>query len=318
MARRSCNLFFSTDQELVQHIDLDSFLSLTDHSGMSIHVNYKLDKKTVKEETFLLDSARRLRKLDFRKAPWQDISRSLRDIDWSPMKGLAMISPTVAHSWLLLQVIPILERLVPTRKQIRGSRNKLCRKRKLLWRKLAKIKDKLRKSTSAHKIAKLLQDKLELENELKTMYTTFTQETEARVLAGMREDRNLFFEYAKKRQKTSAKVGPFLDQTTGELNLSPDYTAETLSSQYSSVFTHPRPDWVIGDMEEFFRVDNSAPTGPILADMDFCERDIGYACSELSTSIAAVPDGIPSALLKHCRKELKRPLFILWRASLSK
>ena len=148
MARRSWNFFFSTDQELVQHIDLDSFPSLTDHSVMSIHVNYKLDKKPVKEETFLLDSARRLRKHHFREAPWQDISRSLRDCDWSPMKGLAMISPTVAHSWLLLQVIPILERLVPTRKQIRGSRNKLCRKRKILWRKLAKkINDKLRKST---------------------------------------------------------------------------------------------------------------------------------------------------------------------------
>ena len=40
------------------------------------------------------------------------------------------------------------------------------------------------------------------------------------------------------------------------------------------------------------------------------------ACSELSSSSAAGADGVPASLLKFCRKELRKPLSLLWRASL--
>ena len=70
-------------------------------------------------------------------------------------------------------------------------------------------------------------------------------------------------------------------------------------------------------MKEFFEVDGSRPTGAILTDLEFTESDIEYACMELSASSASGPDGIPAALLKTCRKELKKPLFIIWRASLT-
>ena len=74
--------------------------------------------------------------------------------------------------------------------------------------------------------------------------------------------------------QNGAKVGPFLDPETGELNLDPDYTADCLSKQYSSVFSQPRPEWNIPDMKEFFGVDNSRPTGPLLTDLEFTENDI--------------------------------------------
>ena len=133
----------------------------------------------------------------------------------------------------------------------------------------------------------------------------------------MKENLNVFFSYAKARQKVRAKVGPFIDPRTGELNLDPDYTAQCLSEQYSSVFTSPRQEWEIPDMSTFFRVDNSSPTGPIFTDLDFSEEYIEYACSELSSTSAAGPDGIPASLLKVCKRELKKPLSLLWRASLS-
>ena len=53
-----------------------------------------------------------------------------------------------------------------------------------------------------------------------------------------------------------------------------------------------------------------------LSDIEFTEDDIVKACSELKAASAAGADGIPSALLKNCRNELKRPLFLLWRSSL--
>ena len=193
------------------------------------------------------------------------------------MSRLANSNPTLAHSYFLTKVLPILERLVPVKASGGGGRSSLHRSRKLIWRKLRKVKTRLERANSIQKIAKLLQDKQDLESELKNMYSSFTQEAEAKVISGMRENVNVFFSYAKARQKTQAKVGPFLDPQTSELNLDPDFSAKCLSEQYSSVFTPPRPEWTIDDIEEFFKVDSNQPTGPILADFDFTEDDIEHA-----------------------------------------
>ena len=69
--------------------------------------------------------------------------------------------------------------------------------------------------------------------ELKVMYDSITRETESKVISGMKENVNVFFKYARARQKTYAKIGPFLDPESGKLNLDPDYSAECLSEQYS-------------------------------------------------------------------------------------
>ena len=60
----------------------------------------------------------------------------------------------------------------------------------------------------------------------------------------------------------------------------------------------------------------SGLTGLILTDFDFNESDIEMACIELSSTSSPGPDGIPAALLKICRQELKYPLYIMWRKSL--
>ena len=149
------------------------------------------------------------------------------------------------------------------------------------------------------------------------MYKEYNEKNEARVIEEMKANPKVFFSYAKARQKTAARIGPFLDPHTGELNLDPDSSAKCLSEQYSAVFSQPRPDWVIPCMEDFFKVDRSVPTGPILTDIDFCEYDMELACSELSSSSSPGPDGVPSIFLKTCKKELRSPLYILWRASLT-
>ena len=310
------DLVFTSDQELVSHISTESFPSFTDHKVLSVKVNYLLGKKPIRDEMFLLDSGCRLRKLDFSKAPWPNIRRELGKLDWSPISKLATVSPTLAHSWFLYQILPVLESLVPKRREGGGGRNRQHRKRKLIWRKLSKIKDQMNRATSVQKLSKLLQDRQDLEVELKLLYSAHTEESEAKVIREMKDNPKVFFSYAKARQKTKAKVGPFLDPETGDLNLDPDHTVQCLSEQYSAVFTQPRPEWSIPSMTDFFGVDNSRPTGPILTDIEFTESDIEYACSELTLSSAPGPDGVPAALLKNCRKELKYPLYTLWRASL--
>ena len=46
------------------------------------------------------------------------------------------------------------------------------------------------------------------------------------------------------------------------------------------------------------------------------KADIEAACEELKANSSPGPDGVPSILLKECRKELSGPLATFWRASL--
>ena len=125
------DLVFTSDPHSVTHVDMESFPEFTDHSVLSVEVNFKLGVPPKKEQMFLLDSARRLHKLDFTKAPWQDIRKKLNNVDWSPLPRLASVNPTLAHSFFLQQILPILENLVPARKLEKG-RSRLHRKRKLI------------------------------------------------------------------------------------------------------------------------------------------------------------------------------------------
>ena len=105
-----------------------------------------------------------------------------------------------------------------------------------------------------------------------------------------------------------------LDPSTSLPNSDPDFAANVLADQYKSVFVQPRPEWTVKDVEEFFG--SRGGDGPTLSDVSFNETDIEVACSELSSSSAAGADGVPASLLKTCRKELRKPLFILWRATM--
>ena len=315
--REILDLVLTSDNSSVSHIDMEYFPSFSDHKLLSVNLTTNYNKCPQKPETFLLDSARRLKRLDFNKAPWGELRRTLREVDWDPMVRIAKCSTTAAHNYMLYRLLPILEECVPLKSSSKRARSRMHRDQKLLWRKIRRIKLKMSKTVSVHKLAQLLKVKTMLEKELKDMYLQTTSFLEARAVNDIKQDSSRFFSYAKARQKTKTKVGPFTDPETGELMLDPDYTAQRLSDQYSSVFNKPRPEWSIADIEDFFKV-NSSRTGTdsLLTDVEFTEADIELACSELSIKSAPGPDGIPASLLKICSKEVKKPLHILWSESM--
>ena len=136
-----------------------------------------------------------------------------------------------------------------------------------------------------------------------------------RALLRIRQNPRAFFSFCRSRAKVKARVGPFLDPSTGKSNPSPEFAAECLRKQYESVFSPPRKEWTVSDPDQFFSSNLPDDTG-VLEDLQFSPKDMEKACSELRASAAAGPDGVPVILLKSCRKELARPLYILWRASL--
>ena len=141
--REILDLIFVNNEDLVSSVEIESWPTFTDHSIVTASVSYKLEEVHNPDETHLLDSGRRLKRLNFNKANWQDIKAKLKNTDWAPMKELAKESPIAAHSWFIDTIIPILEEFVP-QKGIKGSkwRSKEFKKRKSWLRKLGKIHKK--------------------------------------------------------------------------------------------------------------------------------------------------------------------------------
>ena len=192
-------------------------------------------------------------------------------------------------------------------------RHQMDRRRRILWRRLTKVRGRIKTASSIHKLTKLLQDKQDLEQQLYDDYSATNILEENQAISNIKSNPKAFFSFARSRQKTCARIGPFIDPDTGKPNPSPEFAATALSQQYSSVFVQPRDQWKVKDPNKFFE---ALPEGPSLTDFAFTEKDIEKACAELKASSSAGADGVPASLLKTCRKELSRPLFILWRASL--
>jgi hypothetical protein len=221
-------------------------------------------------------------------------------------------SPTLALSIFREELSLILEKYVPMRKTKKKSRNRIERKEKLLWRRLTKVKGRLKTAPSIHKLTKLLHDKSELEQQLVEDYSAVNNQYEDHAIFNIKSNPKSFFSSSKSRQKTRAKIGPFIDPSSGKPNPDPNFAAAELAKQYSSVFVEPRTEWVVKDVKEFFCSNQMSD----LVDINFSEEDIEAACSELKASSAAGADGVPACLLKSCKKELSKPLSILWRSSL--
>ena len=106
----------------------------------------------------------------------------------------------------------------------------------------------------------------------------------------MKSNVKAFFAFGRERQKTKARVGPFLDPISGAPNSDPQFAARILNEQYSSVFTRPRPEYEVKDPKEFFSQGclewrEQHQGRPVLDDIQFTREDIVKACKELKVII---------------------------------
>ena len=312
------DLIFCNDHDLVSSVSVEYWPGLTDHNIVTANVSYRTAKTLEIKEKHLLECGRRLKQLNFNKAPWVEIKAELSELDWSDMEVASETSATKAFDIFMEEIVPILERHVPVRKGCKGKVPRIDRRRKILWRRLCKIRGRIKTAVSIQKLTKLLQDKQDLESQLLEDYTAVNILEENQAISNIKSNPKAFFSFARSKQKTNARIGPFIDPNTGKPNPSPEFAASVLSSQYSSVFVEPREEWKVKDPGKFFDSPESPSpsTSPSLSDITFSEEDIQAACLELRSCSAAGADGVPASLLKTCSKELSRPLYILWRASL--
>ena len=307
------DVVFTSDQHLVSHVEIDFFPTFTDHGVVTCGTTLSVGGRPgIKEKNYLCETGRRYGALAFNKAPWPEVREQLSALDWSGFKEVAGEDPTKALNQFHQSILPILEKLVPEKLEFQG-RPKMSKHRKYLWCRLHKVKERLWCSTSERTITRLLKERQELELKLKQSYTQANMKEEKAAIPKIKQNSKVFFSLAKRRQKTKAKIGPFLDSKTGKLNPDPAFSASVLRDQYNSVFAKTRPAWEVKDPKSFFQVDDSHDH---LENITFNQVDIESACTELKTNSAPGPDGVPALLLKECKKELSLPLAVLWSASM--
>ena len=306
------DLVFSNNCDLVSSIAVEDWTAFTDHKLVIANSNYQYKQEDpVREEQHLCETSKRYTALNFHQAPWDEVKAGLAGINWEKLENLAC--PTAALSEFHDRLLELLEQLVPVKKKSSKKRPKMHRMRRLLWKRHAKAKRQFKSSKSISKLSEYMQKMWEMERLLNADYTATNIMEEDEAVFRIKSNTKAFFSFARSRQKVKAKIGPFLDPLTGSPNPSPDFAAESLKTQYDSVFSVPRPAWSVSNPSEHFMTVEGDGS---LNDFSFSPGDIEKACAELNSTAAPGPDGVPASLLKTCRKELSKPLHTLWRLSL--
>ena len=161
------DLIFTNNCDLVSNIHVENWPAFTDHSVVTCSSTYKYRKEeSAQDQQFLCDTGRRYSSLDFHKAPWAEVKSDLTEIKWDDMELLAKTSPTGALAEFHSQVLRVLEKHVPV-KPAKGKRKpKMHRMRRLMWKRLAKVRRRLKTAKTIHQVTEELQNMWKLESEL--------------------------------------------------------------------------------------------------------------------------------------------------------
>ena len=113
------------------------------------------------------------------------------------------------------------------------------------------------------------------------------------------------------RKKHISSIGPLKD---GE-----DYIndhkrmSEILNTQFKNVFTEPKPQWIIKDVEEHFGTETliNDLSDVQLIDFHFSKEDVIEALSQINDKAAPGPDTWSAKFLKQCKTSISEPLWYL-------
>ena len=154
------DLVLSNDDDLVSEVTAEEYSQFTDHRLLTGSLSYKsLEEEEEQEEEYLLGVGKRFSKLDFYKAPWPEIQEELAKIDWESVKTASSDDPTLGLNIFNEKILEVLEKHVPERKKGKKKRRQMCRQRRSMWRRLSKIKKKIKSTENIHKLSKLVQER---------------------------------------------------------------------------------------------------------------------------------------------------------------
>ena len=302
------DLLFTNNDDLLCNISRQA-TALSDHyliTGITRHnIQLSSSPKTSPSDTPLLSA------FNLHKANWTEIRCFLSKINWDII--LRDKSNTEIIDILSSILYEALDLFCPRYKNPPGRTNHIIpRDRRILFRQRKKaILQKLTPGTV--RALRVSTEILEIEQRLKSSLEAENLAEETKAVMNIKADKKYFFSFANKHQKVKSGIGPL--KVNDQLITSPIDISECLSNQFSSVYSPPDPGHKIEDPISFFNL--SGNVLPSLEDIDFTEEMIEKAIGSLRANSAAGPDHISALLLKSCKRELRKPIFLLWRQSLT-
>ena len=284
---------------------------LSDHSFIICETTYNCQFATEQANEFSA-ALPPLTSFNLNRANWSEIQAALRSHNWEEM--FQQKSCDEKLQIFISAVLEAVERHCPkfsSRPGQQGSR--IPRDRRILFRR-RKRKLKLLKSlpSNSARFRSLNEDLRQIETDLITSLKRERSAEETKAVSNIKTNPKFFYSFARKHQKIKGAIGPL--KVNNELITSASDICESLSTQYSSVFSPMDPNTIIHDPTSFF--DLNSDDLPSLLNIEFSEQMIEDEISSLKTNSAPGPDHFPTTLLKSCKREISKPLYLIWRASL--
>ena len=203
-------------------------------------------------------------------------------------------------------------KFIPKRRFADRKSSKIPRTRRILMRRRTKVIKQLSAVKTDSKMKKLTEETIQIERKLQQSYRQEKSEMEHKAVSAITRNSKYFFSYAKKFSTISTALGPLIDMDNKVISC-PQKMADMLAEQYNSVFSIPKEK---SPSEGIFQCGSHVQNGRYISDIEFSVKDIEEAISDISTTAAAGPDRFPAILLKQCKSQLAKPLFIIWRTSM--
>ena len=301
------DLLFTNITDSPLDCTISKYKTLSDHNLVELKLNHDdNDEKQIPGKPTVRNG---YKKYNFYKADYVEINNDLNNINWQEeLEDKPVDEQINTFNDILLNIISKhTAEIQPYKKRYKS---KFYRERRAFWRRRNRV---LTKRDSANR-KKVLE---EIEINIKKSHVTERLHNEHKAIDKISSNSKYFYTYANKSRKSKSKIGPLINKDTNEVISDPKEIAESLQTQYCSVFSKPDQTKHIENIQEFFN-DGSANSSDhsILNDINFSEDDIITAIKKIKPNAAAGPDGIPTILLKECSQQLSKPLYIIFRHSL--
>ena len=299
------DLLYTNNEDIFSDIEVQENNLLSDHRLIVANLTILCNEESGGDGNLPLHSLRSLNFFD-KSVDWEKINQEIANINWEERFNGPGVNEN--FDYFCSELLNISEKHVPKRKTKRERKPKIPRHRHLLIRKRRTLYRRIYKNKNRTRMERLKFSIANIEQQLKLSYENERKQKESKAAECIKQNSKYFFTYSAAKSKLKFGIGPFMKD--GEIINNPKKKAEMLKEQFESVFsTSPVNDQSATPQPA--RVNVST-----LQDFTITEEDITNQIKKLRKNAAAGPDNIPAILLKNCGGTIASPICQLWKQSL--
>lgn len=310
------DVIIMNNDEHLHNITVEKCKITSDHDLVKCDLLNLFKKPTVTKAPYKPTSE--FDKWNWNKANWDSIREDLNKVDWEQMMNNETSVQNMSQKFEDTVISAASKHTIEHKLTTSSKHNCIPSERLALIRRKKKINSKINwlkyvnptnKSPEQQESAlKILSHKKEhIETEIKLSILEEQSKKELAVLEKIKTNPKAFYAYSKQKSKVKCRIGPLKDKD-GKLTSDPKDMADLLQDQYKKVFSNP-------EKKTDFNADTDSEL-PGIETIDLQEEDFITAINLIPPNAASGPDKFPITILKECKKELSKPLCLIWKRSL--